>query len=173
MGIHVEINEAKKLVGYCGIYCGSCGMFRGRIYAKLAQEFLEVIIAAGYPDELTINPNSDKPDFDFNEFLKGLEYLSKENSGAYCQEPCKQGGGVNCEFRSCVKGKGLDICYECKDFPCEYFLRTFKNSAEKQQDYERFKKLGFDGWIRFQTERSDKGYSNATRKYYAQAKKEK
>jgi hypothetical protein len=36
----IDINEAKKLVGYCGIYCGSCGMFRGRIYAKIAQDFL-------------------------------------------------------------------------------------------------------------------------------------
>jgi len=41
----IAINEAKKLVGYCGIYCGSCGMYRGRIYAKIAQEFWEIIKA--------------------------------------------------------------------------------------------------------------------------------
>ncbi len=168
----IDIKEAKKLVGYCGIYCGSCGMFRGRIYSKIAQEFLEIIKAAGYPDELTINPNSDKPDFNFTEFRKGLEYLSQENSGAYCQEPCKLGGGVNCEFRLCVKEKGLEICYECDDFPCKYYSKTFKNSSEKQKDYERFKRLGLNRWIRFHKERAEKGYSNATSKYYTQAKNE-
>ena len=105
----VNINEAKKLIGYCGIYCGACGMYRGRIYAKIAQEFLEIIKAAEYPDELTINPKFVKPDFDFNEFLKGVEYFSKEDSGAYCQEPCKQGGGVLCKNRPCARERGVEI----------------------------------------------------------------
>ena len=169
----VDINEAKKLIGYCGIYCGSCGMFRRRIYAKIAQEFLEVIKAAGYPDELTINPNGVKPDFDFNEFLKGVEYFCKEDSGAYCQEPCKQDGGVLCKNRPCIRERGLEICYECKDFPCEHFSETLEKYPEKLKDYERFKKLGFEGWIRVYAERAEKGYANATRKYYAQAKSEK
>jgi hypothetical protein len=173
MGNQVDIKEAKKLIGYCGIYCGSCGMLRGRIYTKMAQEFLEVIKAASYPDELTINKKSDKPDFDFNEFLKGLEYLSKENSGAYCQESCKQGGGVNCKYRVCAKVREIEICYECEDYPCEHFSSTFEKSPEKLKDYQRFKKLGLEGWIRFHAERAEKGYSNATRKYYNQAKKEK
>ena len=167
----VDINEAKKLVGYCGIYCGTCGMYRGRIYAKIAQEFLEVIRAAGYPDELTINMTSAPPDFDFNEFLKGVEYFSNEGSGAYCQEPCKQGGGVACNNRLCAKEKGVEICYECKDFPCEHVSSTFEKDPEKRKDYERFKRLGFDGWIRFHAKRAEKGYANATRKYYAQVKR--
>jgi hypothetical protein len=169
----IDIDEAKELIGYCGIYCGSCGMFRGRIYAKIAQEFLEIIKAAGYPDELTINTKGVKPDFDFKEFLKGVEHFSKEDSGAYCQESCKQGGGVSCKFRLCVTERGLEICYECKDFPCKHFSETIDKSQEKLKDYERFKKCGFEEWLRFQAERAEKGYANATRKYYAQAKKEK
>jgi len=31
----MDITEAKKLVGYCGIYCGGCGMFKGRIISRL------------------------------------------------------------------------------------------------------------------------------------------
>ena len=168
----VNINEAKKLIGYCGIYCGSCGMYRGRIYAKIAQEFLEVIKAAGYPEELTINTKGIKPDFDFNEFLKGVKYFCKEDSGAYCQETCKQGGGVPCKHRLCVKERGLEICYECNDFPCDHFSWTLKESPEKRKDFERFKKLGFEGWIRFHAERADRRYNNATRKCYTKAEKE-
>ena len=78
-------------------------MFRGRIYAKIAKDFLEFIKAAGYPDEITINQKGVKPDFDFNEFLKGVECFSKEDSTSYCQEPCKKGGGVQCKNRLCAK----------------------------------------------------------------------
>ncbi|UCH72194.1 MAG: DUF3795 domain-containing protein, partial [Thermoplasmatales archaeon] len=124
-------------------------------------------------DELTINPKGVKPDFDFNEFLKGLEYFSKEDSGAYCQESCKKGGGVSCKNRLCVRERGLEICYGCKDFPCEHFSETIDKSPEKLKDYERFNKLGFEEWLRFHAERAEKGYANATRKYYTQAKKEK
>jgi hypothetical protein len=169
----VDIHEAKKLIGYCGIYCGTCGMYRGRIYAKIAQEFLEIIKAAGYPDELTINPKGVQPDFDFNEFLKGVEYFSKEDSGAYCQEPCKQGGGVPCKNRPCARERGIEICYACKDFPCKHFSESLEKYPEKRKNYKNFKKLGFEEWIRFHAERAEKGYANATRKFYAQAKKEK
>jgi hypothetical protein len=48
-----------------------------------------------------------------------------------------------------------------------------RNNYEKLKNYERFKKLVFEGWIRFHAERAKKGYAKATRKYYAQAKKEK
>jgi hypothetical protein len=166
------INEAKNLAAYCGIYCGSCGMYRGRIYAKMAREFLEIVNAAGYPDELTINARGDKPDFNYNEFLKGLEYLSKEDSGAYCQESCKSGGGVPCEIRQCANEKGLEICYGCPDYPCTHFPLPWANSPEKLKDYELFRQLGFDGWIKYHAERAAKGYANATRKYYTPAKKE-
>ena len=139
----------------------------------MAQDFLEVINAAGYPAELTINPQGVHPDFDFNEFLKGVEYFSKENSGAYCQVPCKQGGGVACKHRPCARERGVEICYACNDFPCEHFSRTLETYPEKRKEYERFKKLGFKEWIRFHAERAEKGYANATRKYYTQTRKEK
>jgi hypothetical protein len=169
----VEIKKAKKLIGYCGVYCGTCGMYKGRIYAKIAQEFLEVIKAAGYPEELTINPKGIKPDFDFNEFLKGLEYFSKEDSAAFCQVSCKQGGGVACKNRPCARERVIEICYECKDFPCKYFSKHLEKYPEKLKDYELFKKLGYEGWLRFYAEKAEKGYANSTQKYYSRAKKEK
>lgn len=149
----VDIHKAKELSAFCGIYCGTCGMYRGRVYAKIAQEFLEVIIAGDYPDELTINPKGEKPDFDFNEFLKGVEYFCREESGAYCQRPCKQAGGVACDIRICARKRGFEMCYECEDFPCEHFSLTLERHPERLEDYERFKELGFEGWLRFHAER--------------------
>jgi len=57
----VDINEAERLIGYCGAYCGECGLYKGRIYATVAQEFLEITKAAEYSDWL---PKFVKLDFD-------------------------------------------------------------------------------------------------------------
>jgi hypothetical protein len=80
---------------------------------------------------------------------------------------------VQCKNRPCAIERGLKICYECKDFLCEHFSESLEKHPEKLKDYELFKKLGFEGWIRFYAKRAEKGYANATRKYYARAKKEK
>ena len=165
----VDVDESKKLICYCGAYCGECGMYRGRVYAKLAQEFLRIIEASDYPDWL---PKFFKLDFNFDEFLKGVEYFSKKDTGPYCQEPCKEGGGPPCKIRPCARERGIEICYECKDFPCEHFSWILEKYSDKLKDYERFKKLGLKGWIRFHADRAEKGYACTTRKYYAQAKNE-
>ena len=150
----LDINEAKKSVGYCGAYCGECALYRGRVCAVAAQELLEMIRGADYADWL---PRFVKLDFDFDEFLKGVEYFSKEDTGAYCQEPCKEGGGPPCKIRPCAKGRGIEICYECEDFPCEHFSWILEKYPDKLEDYERFKELGLEGWIRFHAERAEKG----------------
>jgi len=64
-----DIKRASKLVGYCGAYCGECGMYRGRICAKITKDFLEAIKAGDYADWV---PKYVKPDFNFNDFLKDI-----------------------------------------------------------------------------------------------------
>ena len=71
----VPINEAKGLVGYCGIYCGGCGMYKGRTIAMVAKDLKELIESYNYPDWV---PKFGGIDFDFEEFQKGLDYLTRE-----------------------------------------------------------------------------------------------
>jgi len=162
----IDIAEAKELVTYCGSFCGGCGMYKGRIIAMVAQEFKE--LTAGYADWL---PKAVNLDFNYDDFIKGLEYFSQENSSCYCQESCKQGGGAPCKIRPCAQEKGIEICYECKDFPCDKFAWIIERYPGFREEQERFKKLGFEGWLRFHGERAEKGYANATGKYYTRAKK--
>ncbi|MDH5684027.1 MAG: DUF3795 domain-containing protein [candidate division WOR-3 bacterium] len=164
----LDINEAKKMVGYCGAFCGDCGMYKGRIYAMVAQELLEIIKSAGYSDWL---PKAVQLDFNYDDFIKGLEYFSQENSSCYCQEPCKQGGGAPCKIKSCAKERGIEICYECKDFACEHFSWLLEKYPNKLLDYEQFEKLGFEGWLKLRIKRGEKGYAAITQKYYSRAKK--
>ena len=58
--------------------------------------------------------------YDFDEFLKGLHWLSSK------EEPCKGcrfGGGwswwPDCPSRTCSIQKGVDFCFQCKEFPCQ------------------------------------------------------
>lgn len=159
-----EIAEQKDLVGYCGAYCGECGMYKGRIYAKVAKDFSEILRAADYADWL---PKFVKLDFNFEDFLKGVEYFCNENAGSYCQEPCKEGGGAPCKIRPCAEERGIKICYECEDFPCAHLSWILEKYPDKLEDYERFKKLGLKRWKRFHAKRAEQGYAHTTRKYYA------
>jgi hypothetical protein len=120
-------------------------------------------IATGYSKWL---PEAIKLDFNFDEFMKGLEYFSKVESGPYCQVPCKEGGGPPCRRRPCAQEKGIEICYDCDDFPCKYMDWGSRSKSEKIEDCERYKKLGLEGWLKFHIERAEKGYLQTTRKYY-------
>ena len=41
-----DIDKQEDLIGFCGAYCGECGMYKGRIYAKVAKDFLEILKAS-------------------------------------------------------------------------------------------------------------------------------
>ena len=166
----MDIDEAKKLLGYCGIYCGKCGMYKGRIIAKVADDLKELIETHGYPEWV---PQFGGIDFKFAEFQKGLAYFTKENSGCYCQEPCKDGGGVpDCEIKKCAEEQGVEICFQCSDYPCKHFSQFLKRHPEIPKEYERFNKLGSEEWIKTQARKAEKGYCLATRKYYTKSRVE-
>lgn len=166
-----DINQAKGLIGYCGIYCGGCGMYRGRIIAKVAQDLKELIEAHKYPEWV---PEFGGIDFKFTEFRKGLAYFTKKNSGCYCQESCIDGGGVpGCEIKQCAKNRGVEICFECDEFPCKLFSSFLTRHPEIVEEEKKFKKLGMEKWVASKEEESKKGYARATGKYYTEATRKK
>ncbi len=164
----MDINKAKKLIGYCGSFCGTC-MLKGRIYEDVAKDFWEMLKASDHPNWV---PKFEKIDFNFDDFMKGLEYFSNADSGPYCQAPCKEGGGAPCKCRPCAKERGIEICYECKDFPCEHLSWILERNPEKMDDYETFKKLGLKDWLKSHIEKSEKRYLSCTHKYYTKPQTE-
>jgi len=163
-----DVFEVKKLIGYCGIYCGGCGMYKGRIITKVADDLKELVEAYGYPEWV---PEFGRIDFDFQEFQKGLAYFTKKNSGCYCQKSCKDGGGLpGCEIKKCAEERGVEICFQCDDYPCEHIYQFLKRHPEIAKEYERFKKLGLEEWMKTQVEKASKGYCQHTRKYYTSAR---
>jgi len=162
--------QARELVGYCGLYCGLCGIYKGRIVAKVAADLQELVAAHEFADWV---PRFVKIDFSFSEFEKGLAYFCDEQRGPYCQHPCKEGGGPPCKIRPCAQGKDLEICFECDEFPCELLSRFLERHPEIIEEKEAFERLGMERWLGLKADEAKRGYVYATGKCYTGAKNER
>ncbi|UCH57674.1 MAG: DUF3795 domain-containing protein [Candidatus Bathyarchaeota archaeon] len=133
------------LVGPCGDYCGGCGQYNGFVKqtAMLMREFSDlygfVIRSKGV--------------FDFEEFVKGLEWFIKMER---CPG-CHGGGGPSwCDVKRCCPEKGLRLCFECEEFPCKKIERVADPDTEDR--FRRFKEIGFERWVSKQTRKAEEGY---------------
>lgn len=142
----------KNLVGYCGLYCGVCGIYQGKI--KHAVENLRKIIGYYGFDKITDELAKWEPSFqhykEFESVLGGLVKIFGECPG------CLSGGGdPNCAIRECCKPKGYVTCAECSDMEtCEKLARY---SWAKQQ-LQRIKSLGVDKWAEEMQAKANTGY---------------
>lgn len=129
--------KESELVAYCGIYCRLCDYFTGRI-RNAARDLLDI---ARKHAELKLFAETSKA-FDYEDFVKSLEWLSKETSP--CVGGCKGGGGwEDCPFRKCCVEKGLRFCCECSEFPCE----VLEKNPKRIEELNEIKKMGLESWI--------------------------
>ncbi len=103
-----------NLIAYCGLYCGDCHAFKGRI------------------SDLAISLRKELRRTDYEKFAKFISKYSegkdlKNFNDAYnvlgaiaafrCDKGCREGGGSNaCRIRQCCIGKGYEGCWQCKEF---------------------------------------------------------
>lgn len=108
----------KDLVAYCGLYCGHCFGYEGKI-ADLARDLraeLRKVKFDKFAKEMEKYP-----------FAKVFEHYQNcyEVLGAMvkfrCKQTCKGGGGPPfCKMRKCCQKKGYTGCWECDQFEsCE------------------------------------------------------
>lgn len=106
---------------FCGLFCESCPLYVGTMYEPETLKFL------------------------VNRFGKSVDDLRcrgcrSEVNSFYC---------ADCTIRKCVKGKGLNFCSECDDYPCE-FLKEFQiampHRAELFQSLDILRKSGYAAW---------------------------
>lgn len=160
--------EDVRLVGFCGAHCGNCGMFRGRAIAQVAADFKELIAAHGSPNWVA---NYEGLGFSFDDFQKGVDFFCDEGAWSYCQVPCREGGGAPCcKIRSCGNEKGVRICFECPEYPCELISSLSEKNPRAIEEEKRFRSLGMEKWLELKEEMSKNGYARATGKYYTKAR---
>jgi hypothetical protein len=142
----------KDLVGYCGLYCGACGIHQGRI--KQAVENLRKIISAYGFDKIATELANWEPAFQhYTEFEKVLDGFVKVFGD--CPGCIAGGGDPNCAVRECCKQKAYATCAECVEMDtCEKLQQLVQNLKELR----RIKAMGLDKWAEEMQRKVDAGY---------------
>jgi len=110
--------EDKNLIAYCGLYCGDCPIYKGKI-ADLARDLRKELRGARFgktAEALSKNSFFKR----FNNYPQCYEVLGAMVK-LRCRKICKDGGGPPfCKIRKCCQKKGIEGCWECEEFEtCE------------------------------------------------------
>jgi len=122
----------------CGLYCGACTIRLAgkRGDASLLEQIAEVLSAQrGYPIERV-------------EDLTCEGCLSPNVVAVVCRD---------CVLRSCALEKGINLCSQCTDFPCQQII-DFNNDGlphhgEVLDSIRRQQQIGCDAWMEEQETR--------------------
>lgn len=139
--------ESKDLVAYCGLYCGDCVGYKGKV-ADLARDLRKELRTAKFDKTAEFLST-----ISFFEVFKNYE-ACYEVLGALvkfrCRKSCKGGGGPPfCKMRKCCQKKGIEGCWQCDEFEtCEKldFLKPSHGEAHLK-NLRILKKKGIDGFI--------------------------
>jgi hypothetical protein len=135
------------LVGYCGLHCGLCA-HRNRI-PQQARQLQKSLHEEGFDDWYKYAPDLKDTFPQFWQFLQNLATLD-------CT--CRTGGGPpDCKIRRCAKQKGIEICPQCKEYPCQLITTLAEHYPTVIQDGKRLQKIGLENWVKEQEERAKRG----------------
>jgi len=134
-------------VAYCGLYCGLCA-HRNRI-PQQALQLQKSLHEEGFDDWYQYIPEMKEAFPPFWKFLQKLAELD-------CT--CRTGGGPpDCKIRDCAKQKGIEVCAQCKEYPCTLIQALAEHYPTIVQDGKRLKKIGLAAWVNEQEERAKRG----------------
>jgi len=143
----------KNLVGYCGLYCGACGIYQERI--KQAVENLRNVIGVYGFDKIMPELAKWEPAFqhyaEFEGVMNGLVKIFGE-----CPGCIKGGGDPNCAVRECCKQKAYATCAECAEVQTCAKLQRYGTHA--LEGIQKIKAVGVDKWTEEMQRKVDSGY---------------
>jgi hypothetical protein len=118
MNVFAEEIMNEMLIGYCGLYCGGCGVYQRAV--------------------------ANDPVIDQNGIPMYCEGCRSDRTTKWCTE---------CGIKECNRKKGLKICNECADYPCDMlngFINddNYKYHLEVPADMEEMKKAGMEEWAK-------------------------
>jgi len=146
----VEVSDVKdkNLIAYCGLYCGDCFGYKGKI-ADLARDLRKELRQSRF--DKTAESLSTLSFFEvFKNYPQCYEVL-----GALvkfrCKRACKGGGGPPfCKMRKCCQKKGIEGCWQCDEFEaCNKldFLKPNHGDAHLK-NLRIIKKEGVDNFLK-------------------------
>ena len=128
---------------YCGLYCGACEL----LVATREETLAALAEQRGMSPEQLACCGCKTP-----------------HSSVYCQ---------TCQIKQCAKGRRVEFCVECADYPCERLL-TFQNDgkphkAALQKNLAAIAEQGAEAWLAAQRRRWNCPTCGVRFAYYARA----
>ncbi len=104
--------EKERYISFCGSYCRQCEWFTGKIRDTFR---LAVVMLDDYGFGRLLDGKVDKENF-----RKGLEIIANSGICSGCKaEIAEDPARDRCAIRQCCYRKGLSLCGDCPEFPCE------------------------------------------------------
>jgi hypothetical protein len=106
--------EALNHLAPCGLSCSKCFAFRKGDIGKHSRALKDLL---GNFDVYAERFSAFLPQFeDYPGFKRLLTYLSSPDCEGCRKDTCKW---PDCGVQACYKEKGVDFCFECREFPCD------------------------------------------------------
>ena len=122
-------NLEKWSIAVCGLNCAKCDMYQ----ASHGNEKLRDEIIEWFKKER-------------NETIKP-EQIRCEG----CRGPLDTHWSSDCKMMLCAKKRGLQYCFQCKDFPCtsvnEFSSDSIPHHKKTIENAKRMKEIGIEAWI--------------------------
>ena len=143
--------EKKVNVSFCGSYCHTCDWHTGRIKRGFRRA-LDDLETFGFRKWL-----GEKVDVE--NFKRGLDLLANTTICSGCKQEIEENPEDDrCPIRQCCARRGLDLCNECTEFPCETL--TSNPGVVRFGCIENLKEIrekGFEAWVDEQWEEISRG----------------
>jgi hypothetical protein len=135
-------------VTYCGLYCGLCST-RNRTPAQ-ARALQETLRRDGMDRWGGGIPG-------FHEFWTFLGGLAEPTGVGGCRSG--ECGAPFCGIRKCAQARGIEVCWQCDEYPCKRVLGLASGYPTLLADGERARDIGWEAWIAEQEARAATGFA--------------
>lgn len=116
----------RALQGRCGLFCGDC-----RIYAAYSTN--DLAAQRRLARELGAS--------------RGIAISAEQIRCLGCKASDTSFWSRQCKIRTCAEERGLEFCYQCKDFPCEELQGFLENHPQARENLRTISKIGPDAWL--------------------------
>ncbi len=116
------------LLGYCGIYCGSCDIYMS---CKAGDREKQQEIA------------------DWLKEHHAADCTAEEIRCGGCHGPLDEHWSVGCKVRVCAAGRKVTTCVDCSEYESCVTLEAFYRGgdyASARATLRRIREIGLDGW---------------------------
>jgi hypothetical protein len=140
--------EEKDLIAYCGLYCGDCYSYKGKI-ADLARDLRKELRQEKF-DKRAEKMSETSFFAAFKNYPQCYELLGAMVKFR-CNRTCRGNGGPpGCKMRDCCRKKNIEGCWECDQFETCHkldFLKDFHEDAHLK-NLAILKKSGVEGFLK-------------------------